>query len=90
LLVHPDRPCNLGQALISLVTCFIHHVHVEKFLLVLEQGVTEFPEFLGSQLEDCCACFVRESGRWVPGLDLLPEDYLKPRAVLLGNCGTPA
>jgi hypothetical protein len=24
----------------------------------------------------------------VPWLNLLPEDYLKPRNILLGNCGT--
>lgn len=85
LLIHADTPSNLSQTGICLVAGFVDHADIEELGLVLKQGRTEFPELFWGQSKNCCPSLVDESRRWVPRLDMLAEDDLEFRAVLLGN-----
>lgn len=83
LLVDSHAPRKLGKPLIGFVACLIDNADIEVVFLVLKQGCTEVPILLGGYIQDRRPSFVRQSRRWMPGLNVLTEDHLQLGRILL-------
>lgn len=71
------------KSLIGVVPAFVHNVDVEIIVLRLKQLLTELPKLFGSELQHCCSGLVYEGATRMPRLDLLSQDQLHARCLVL-------
>jgi hypothetical protein len=76
VFIYTNTFCDFCKLFVRLIACYIHYVQIEKFLLVFEQGRTEFPEFFWGCLENRGASFVRERRCRMPRLNVLAGNNL--------------
>lgn len=76
LLIDANTSSELRQSGVSLVASLVDDADVEVIVLLVEERFAELPELVGAGLEDSGSCFVHQSRRRVPWLDLVSEDEL--------------
>lgn len=82
LLIEADTTGKLREPGVSLIASLVDDIDVEVFLLLVKEGLAEFPEFVGLCLEHGNTGFVNERRGWVPWLNLVPENKLNLVCVL--------
>ena len=90
LLVQAGAGSQLRESLIGLVPRFMDDVDIKKIGLFVEQRLAEIPKLVGIGLQHRRSGLVHESGRRMPGLNMLAEDELDLIRVFLLDHGEDA